>query len=59
MSLPDLVLHTFSQKRKLVFLCLLRVIHQKHETPASAVQIGSGAPKQMAETEAIRQASII
>ncbi len=33
--------------------------HQKHETPASAVQIGSGALKQMAETEAIRQASII
>lgn len=57
MSLPDLVLHTFSQKRKLVFLCFLRVIHQKHETPAPAVQIGSGALKQMAETEAIRQAS--
>lgn len=57
MSLPDLVLHTFSQKRKLVFLCFLRVIHQKHETPASAVPIGSGALKQMAETEAIRQAS--
>jgi hypothetical protein len=59
MSLPDLVRHTFSQKRKLVFLCFLRVIHQKHETSASAVQIGSGALKQMAETEAIRQASII
>lgn len=55
MSLPDLVLHTFSQKRKLVFLCFLRVIHQKHETPASAVQIGSCALKQMAETEAVRQ----
>ena len=59
MSLPDLVRHTFSQKRKLVFLCFLRVIHQKHETSASAVQIGSGALKQMAETEAIRRASII
>ncbi len=59
MSLPDLVLHTFSQKRKLVFLCFLCVIHQRHETPASAVQIGSSALKQMAETEAIRQASII
>lgn len=59
MSLPDSVLHTFSQKRKLVFLCFLRVIHQKHETSASAVQIGSGALKQMAETEAIRRASII
>ena len=55
MSLPDLVLHTFSQKRKLVFLCFLRVIRQKHETPASAVQIGSCALKQMAETEAVRQ----
>lgn len=59
MSLPDSVLHTFSQKCKLVFLCFLRVIHQRHETSASAVQIGSGALKQMAETKAIRRASII
>ena len=59
MSLPDLARHAFSQKCKLVFLCFLRVIHQKHETPASAIQIGSGALKQMAETEAIRQTSII
>ena len=57
MSLPDLARHAFSQKCKLVFLCFLRVIHQKHETPAPAVQIGSGALRQMAETEAIRQAS--
>lgn len=39
MSLPDLVLYTFSQKCKLVFLCFLRVIHQKRG-PARAKRSG-------------------